>query len=65
MDELEKARCAEEASYFMTVTIDLPSTGTAVSMHFSQETGLIFVSLAGLFFYCHQLISLSVKRISC
>ncbi|VDN40272.1 unnamed protein product [Gongylonema pulchrum] len=48
VEELEKARCVEEASYYLTVTIALPTASSAVSMHYSCETRILFVSLEGM-----------------
>lgn len=45
MEELEKARRADGASYFMTTTLQLPTTSNAISMHYSAETRFLFVSM--------------------
>lgn len=45
MEELEKARRADGASYFMTTTLQLPTTSSAISMHYSAETRFLFVSM--------------------
>ncbi|VDK62634.1 unnamed protein product [Onchocerca ochengi] len=45
VEELEKARRADGASYFMTTTFQLPTTSNAISMHYSEETRFLFVSM--------------------
>uniref|UniRef100_A0A915PMF8 UBR-type domain-containing protein n=1 Tax=Setaria digitata TaxID=48799 RepID=A0A915PMF8_9BILA len=45
MEELEKARRADGASYFMTTILQLPATSSAISMHYSAETRFLFVSM--------------------
>ncbi|CAG9534494.1 unnamed protein product [Cercopithifilaria johnstoni] len=53
VEELEKARRADGASYFMTTTLQLPTTSTAISMHYSSETRFLFVSMESNTYVLH------------
>ncbi|KAK6106256.1 E3 ubiquitin-protein ligase UBR4 family protein [Brugia pahangi] len=53
MEELEKARRADGASYFMTTTLQLPTTSSAISMHYSTEIRFLFVSMESNTYVLH------------
>uniref|UniRef100_A0A158Q763 UBR-type domain-containing protein n=1 Tax=Elaeophora elaphi TaxID=1147741 RepID=A0A158Q763_9BILA len=53
VEELEKARRADGASYFMTTTLQLPTTSSAISMHYSAETRFLFVSMENNTYVLH------------
>ncbi|KAL3998511.1 E3 ubiquitin-protein ligase UBR4 family protein [Acanthocheilonema viteae] len=53
VEELEKARRADGASYFMTTTLQLPTTSSAISMHYSTETRFLFVSMENNTYVLH------------
>ncbi|EJW86248.1 zinc finger protein [Wuchereria bancrofti] len=53
MEELEKARRADGGSYFMTTTLQLPTTSSAISMHYSAEIRFLFVSMESNTYVLH------------
>ncbi|KAM3720367.1 Auxin transport protein BIG [Dirofilaria immitis] len=53
IEEVEKARRADGASYFMTTTLQLPTTSNAISMHYSTEIRFLFVSMENKTYVLH------------